>query len=448
MEGRLTVTDDLARSKRIGWAFGAAGSTTILYVINVVLMYYLVTAIGMDPILAGSFMLIGRAIDAVADLMIGHFSDQTRSRWGRRRPWMAVGALFSAGGMAWLFSGTGTGALVLVALVLTFVGYSAFAIPSSAMPAEITRDPEVRTSLMAYRTFFIQVAGLAGGALAPAMIAWGGSSPKAFADMGYVIAAFVLFSMSVSVVMTAGVPDVGVRPVAKPSFAGLLQLFDNRPFLVLLGVKSCVFVASACLGATGLFFMRDVALRGETGMSQFALASGIAGTLSVPIWRYFARFGSKADVCMVALALSALTSLSWLLASPGEPVTLFYGRGALSGFAATGGLLMTLSMLPDAIEYGVRRSGLRKEGLYAAMFEFFQKAAFAVGPLMVGAFLQWSGYRAGTSAEVGQTETAITAVRMSMAVVPAIAQALAIALLFFFYRVPPLAASAAPEPVI
>ena len=440
--------DDLARSKRIGWAFGAAGSTTILYVINVVLMYYLVTAVGMDPILAGSFMLIGRVLDAVADLLIGHFSDQTRSRWGRRRPWMAAGALFSAGGMAWLFSGTAVnGELTLLALLLTFVGYSAFAIPSSAMPAEITRDPEVRTSLMAYRTFFIQVAALAGGALAPAMIAWGGSSSKAFADMGYVIAAFVLFSMSVSVVMTAGVPDVGVRPIAKPSFAGLLQLFDNRPFLVLLGVKSCVFIASACLGATGLFFMRDVALRGETGMSQFALASGIAGTLSVPIWRYLSRFGSKAQVCMVALALSSATSLSWLLATPGEAETLFYGRGILAGFAATGGLLMTLSMLPDAIEYGVRRSGLRKEGLYAAMFEFFQKAAFAVGPLMVGAFLQWSGYRAGAPAGMVQTDTALNAVRMSMAILPTIAQVLAIVLLLFFYRVPTLPAPDASETV-
>jgi GPH family glycoside/pentoside/hexuronide:cation symporter len=437
----VTGTDDLVRSKRIGWAFGAAGSTTILYVVNVVLVYYLVTAVGMDPILAGSFMLIGRVLDAVADLLIGHFSDQTRSRWGRRRPWMAAGALFSAGGMAWLFSGTAVnGELTLLALLLTFVGYSAFAIPSSAMPAEITRDPEVRTSLMAYRTFFIQVAALAGGALAPAMIAWGGSSPKAFADMGYVIAAFVLFSMSVSVVMTAGVPDVGMRPVAKPSFAGLLQLFDNRPFLVLLGVKSCVFIASACLGATGLFFMRDVALRGETGMSQFALASGIAGTLSVPIWRYLSRFGSKAQVCMVALALSSVTSLSWLLATPGEPEALFYGRGILAGFAATGGLLMTLSMLPDAIEYGVRRSGLRKEGLYAAMFEFFQKAAFAIGPLMVGAFLQWSGYRAGAPVGVAQTGSALNAVRISMAVLPAIAQVLAIVLLLFFYRVPTWAA--------
>ncbi|WP_246544453.1 MFS transporter [Novosphingobium profundi] len=438
----------LARSRQIGWAVGSAGSTTILYVLNVILMFYMVTALGLDPILAGSFMLAGRVYDAAVDLLVGQGSDATRSRWGRRRPWMAAGALLSTCGMALLFSGAGRaeagGQLVLmIALLATFTGYSAFSIPSSAMPAEVTRSPEVRTGMMAWRTFFIQVASLAGGALAPAMIAWGGSSPSAFALMGYAMAAFILVTMGTAVVATAGFPegDLAARaqrvPLAlrvRTALAGFVPLFANRPFLVLLGVKFCGFIGAAALGATGLFFMRDILGRGEAGMAQFALASGIVGTLSVPAWRALARLGSKPTVCASALLLACLTSASWLFAAPDESLVLFLARGALAGFASTGTLLMTLSMLPDAISWGVERSGKRQEGLYAAFFEFFQKAAFAIAPFLVGLILQTSGYRAGAVAM--QSDSALAAVRFSMALIPALAQAIGLVLILLFYDLP------------
>lgn len=433
----MVHNDSVPRPTQIGWAFGSAGSTTILYVINVILMYYLVTAAGIDPLLAGSFLLAGRIYDGIADLLIGQGSDRTRSRWGRRRPWMASGALLSALGMAWLFSGVTGGlpveVMVMAALLLTFTGYSSFSIPSSAMPAEITDSPQVRTSLMAWRTFFIQLASLAGGALAPAMIAWGGSSQGAFARMGYCMAAFIAVSMGVAVIATAGVRERAGAPDAGGGLAGFSRLFANHPFVVLLGVKFCGFVASAALGATGLFFMRDVLLRGESGMAQFALASGIVGTLSVPVWRQVARLATKPVICGLAMALSLATSLSWLAATPAEPDMLFLLRGGLAGFATTGTLLMTLSMLPDTIAFGVRTSGLRNEGLYAAFFEFFQKAAFAIAPFLVGVLLQASGYRPG--AGLVQTETAREAVRLSMSLIPAVAQAAGIALLLL-YRTP------------
>lgn len=443
----MASNDTVSRATQIGWAFGSAGSTTILYVVNVILMYYLVTTTGMNPVLAGSFMLVGRVYDGVMDLLIGQGSDRTRSRWGRRRPWMAAGALMSGAGMAWLFSGSGGAGreiTVMAALLLTFTGYSAFAIPSSAMPAEVTESPQMRTSLMAWRTFFIQLASLAGGALAPAMIAWGGSSQDAFARMGYCMAAFIVASMAIAVVATARMPERAVAPRPGTGLAGFSQLFANRPFLVLLGVKFCGFVASAALGATGLFFMRDILLRGETGMAQFALASGIVGTLSVPAWRFFARFTSKPRICAVALVLSVGTSLSWLGATPHEAQFLFLLRGGMAGFATTGTLLMTLSMLPDTIAYGVKRSGLRKEGLYAAFFEFFQKAAFAIAPFLVGVFLQASGYRSGTGGALVQSEAALDAVRLSMALIPAVAQVAGIVLLQF-YRVPDETAPASHE---
>ncbi|WP_429278180.1 MFS transporter [Novosphingobium gossypii] len=426
----------------MGWAFGSVGSTTILYVVNVMFLYFMVAHLGIAPAIAGSIMMFARIYDAIADLMIGYGSDRTKSRWGRRRPWMAAGTLFGAMGMAALFlpplasaSGAVTGQIVLV-LVLLFTGYSTFSIPASAMATEMTTSYQGRTSLMAYRTFFIQVAGLVGASAAPAMVAWGGGTGNAYLAMGMVMAVVVFVSMGTAVLTTSSARETVRTDHGLPSSQQIVSLLGNRPFLVLLAVKFCGYIATAAMGAAGLFFMRDVVQRGEAGMSQYAFISAITGMACVPLWRFIARLGRKEHIATGAYLLLATTSLSWVVAGPAESDAIFWARAALTGIATTGGLLMALSMLPDTIEHDFHRTGLRREGVYAALFEFFQKGAFAVGPFIVGLFLSANGYRASTGTAIVQGRDAVDSVRLTMSVLPALAYGASIVLLLGFYRSP------------
>jgi GPH family glycoside/pentoside/hexuronide:cation symporter len=190
------------------------------------------------------------------------------------------------------------------------------------------------------------------------------------------------------------------------------------------------------MGAVGLFFMRDVVGRGEGGLSTYAFISAVVGMACVPAWRWIAKLGRKEHVLVGAFVLLGLASLSWFVAGTSESNAIFVLRAAIIGFATTGGLMMALAMLPDAIENDFHRTGLRREGVFAAIFEFFQKAAFAIGPFIVGLFLTANGYQASTTGAVVQSAQAVDAVRLTMSVLPAAAYIASILLVVLFYRLP------------
>ncbi|WP_238538971.1 MFS transporter [Novosphingobium sp. AP12] len=426
---------------RIGWASGGAGSTTMLYLVNAMLLYFMITQWGVQPAVAGALLLGVRLYDGVLDMVIGTLSDRTRSRWGRRRPWMAAGALVSAAGTVAIFlpplsaDASMRQVQITLAVLLFFTGYSMFSVPSSAMPAEMTTDPAERTSLMSWRTFFLQLAGLTGGAGAPWLVARLGSGMQAYTAMACVAAVFVLVTMAASVLCTGRVAATKATGVSLSRGEAILTLLGNRPFMALLGIKFCGYIGIAAMGAVGLFFVRDVLGRDESAMAQIQLVTSVVGMACLPVWSRMAGRYGKVPVYVVALVLSIAANASWLMASAQEPAWLLLARAFAVGFASTGGLLMSLSMLPDAIEYDFMRTGLRREGVYSGVFEFFQKAAYAVAPFAVGLFLQWNGYVAGAGA-AQQSPQAIAAVRLTMGGIPVVTYGAALLILLTAYRLP------------
>lgn len=427
---------------KIGWAAGGAGSTTMLYLVNAMLMYFMVTHLGVAPAIAGSILLAARLYDGLLDLAVGALSDRTRSSWGRRRPWMAAGALLSALGTVAIFlpplreGSMGIYTQTIATILLFFTGYSMFSVPSSAMPPEMTRSYDERTALMAWRTFFLQVAGLVGGAGAPWLVAQWGSDRAAYFAMGIVAALFVGVSMAVAVVATRRVPTIPIAQSHDREKGSFLSILGNRPFVALIGIKFCGYIAIAAMGAAGLFFVRDVLLRDESVMAQIQLISSLVGIGVLPVWRMLARRWAKQHVYAVAMIMNILISASWLLADASEPGWIMVVRSILLGASASGGLLMSLAMLPDAMENDFHRTGLRREGVHAGIFEFFQKSAYAVAPFLVGLFLQANGYVAGISPGVRQSPHAVEAVRLTMGLLPVIAYSVALLLLLCCYRLP------------
>ncbi|MEO7385884.1 MAG: MFS transporter [Gammaproteobacteria bacterium] len=410
----------------LGWGIGSLGASTLHNGISFLALFYLSTVLGIDPGVAGSLILAAKIYDIATDPLMGWVSDRTRSRWGRRRPWLLTGALVSGAAFVLLFNppaASGPGLLLgaVGALVLYATGYTLFGIPYLAMPAEMTDDYHERSRLMSARTIFLTLGILAGGALAPVLVFAFGGGPGGYARMSWIVGALILATM---LACFAGTRDArGTLPDLNKASAGGLaaawqSAFGNRPFVTLIISKFCHLVGVAVSMSSLAFLVTQVLDRPESSMGGFVLASAAGSIVSMPLWLAVSRRSGKRAAYLVAVACYLPVLLSWLLATPDEATALFLGRGFLTGLATGGLTLAAQSMLPDTIENDFRRTGLRREAMFSAVYSIAEKLASAMGPFLLGLVLSSAGGDRG--------------IVLAAVAIPAVASLLsAVALLFY-----------------
>lgn len=421
------------------WGVGSLGTTSLLYLINMFVVFFLVRHVGIPAAVAGTLLAVTRLYDALIDPAIGSLSDRNVSRWGRRRPWMLAGTLLAPLGCIAVFNlpAAPPGALLytvtLAALLLYCTGYSLFSIPHVAQGAEMTDDYRARAALMAWRTFFVYASGLVITAGAPAMIAQLGGDRRAYATMSLVAGAIIAATMLWAVVFTgrARVTERSAQ-VLRP-LESLRTALANKPFLIILLVKMAGQLGTAFTGAVMLFFFVDVLQRGENALALLGLVANIVGVAAVPLWNIVLRSIERRSLLLLLLATNAATYLSWLVATPAEPQWLFLLRALSLGACGSGSVLVAMAMLTDTIELDRLKTGQGREGLFVGAFELMQTTSFIVAPLIAGFALSTAGLVPGQVAPGAQPQTALQMMRIAMSVIPASCTLLG-ALLLLRYR--------------
>jgi len=405
-----------------GWGIGSLGTSALHNGVAFLALFYLSTVVGLDPALAGSLILAAKVYDIATDPLAGWLSDRTRSRWGRRRPWLLAGALVSPFAFLLLFNppaGPGPGLLAapVLGLLLYATGYTLFGVPYLAMPAEMTDDYHERSRLMSARTICLTLGILAGGALAPLLVGTFGGGPAGYARMSWVLAALILATLLGCFAGTRGAR--ATSPVTTGSGAAHWRsAFGNRPFTTLIISKFCHLVGVSVSMSSLAFLVTLVLDRPEAAMGGFVLASATGSIASMPVWLALSRRAGKRATYLAAVACYLPVLLSWLLAGPGEATGVFLARGLLTGFATGGLTLAAQAMLPDTIEHDFGRTGLRREAMFSAVYSVAEKLASATGPFLLGLVL---------SAASGDRGIVLAAV-----VVPALASLLSAAALLFY----------------
>lgn len=419
---------------KFGWGVGAIGAVTMMIVVNVMLLFFMVSVLGMSPALSGLVLGAVRLADMLVDPLMGVISDWSSSRWGRRRPWMLGGAVGSGIATVALFhvpsfeTSSSTALYMAATLAAYYLAYSMFYVPYIAMPAEMTDDYDERTSIMSFRTAFSGVAGLIGLGLAPFLIGVFGSTREGFGKMGWVMGACVAATMLIAVATTSGARQSASG--GHVSLVNSLGVLRNRNFSMLLLAKFFALFAIGCNAAVALLFQVHFTARGADGLAIVGTCQHLTTIASIGAWLWLAQRFEKRTLLMWSLAGYAAASLSWLASSPVEMDVVFVFRGVVIGVFYAGVVLLTLSMLPDVTTDEQRRSGLQVGGAMAGLFAGVEKTAWALAPVAAGFVLSLTGFAGGKSPGVAQSAETVSGIAWAATVVPAVAFLLAIPFLF------------------
>lgn len=434
---------------KAAWGLGSVGTVTVLTINSLLLLFFMTSVLGLAPALSGSLLFGAKLIDAVAAPVLGGISDSWKGPMGRRAPFLLAGAFVSAFGIALVFNPPAAvdNALpvwILAGLIVIALGYTLFNVPYMAMPAEMTDLPAERTSIMSWRIAFVSVGGLITG-LAPQAATKLGGGRAGFGAVGYILAGVVLVSM-----LSAFAASRRTRQVSGGAQAGgfkrYLVVLQNRPFMLIIAAKVCQLVGLASLTASILFLMNNVLLQPESTVGLYVTASTVAILTLMPVWVWLGKRFSKRSLYITACLLFACLTSSWMLAVPHEPLAFILLRGFLSGTFSGGLLLMGQSLLPDAIDADCKKSGIRREGVYAGAYSFVEKASMAFGPLLIGLILQAFHFKPSLGKSVAQPPEALIGIIIGVAVVPAVLYAISIIPLLYF-KLDPEPIAAAGDPV-
>jgi GPH family glycoside/pentoside/hexuronide:cation symporter len=410
----------------IAWGMGTLSVGALFNSVNVLLLSYLVDFAGITAVLAGSLIGWSKLYDAFIDPIIGNMSDKSRSPMGRRRPFLIWGGLLLAIAAIVLFnvpsdlSSTTKTVYVLFALLIYATGYALFSVPYMAMPAEMTTRPHERSKLISFRVTAVAIASIFATFIGPVIIERAGGGQAGHTQLSFFLAALVIFSAVVCVYGTRTAPKhYDDNPSKLSQLKKFRLILSNRPFVLLLVIKLFHLMALAVTQASMPFLFRRVLNLSDSMLGIYFLLFYGAMMLVQFIWLPLSRRFGKRNLFFTITLIYGLFHISWYFVFPGEPVALIYARAIFLGSAAGGMLLLGQSLLPDTMEWDFRVTGLRREGMLAAVYTVFEKVAFAMGAAITGVFLGTAGYIQGAGImTVEQPESAVNAIYILASFVP------------------------------
>ena len=416
----------------VNWSIGTVGPVAILYLVSSGFMIYMTDVVGLSGLIAGALIAGVRVYDMFVDPLMGRLSDRTRSRMGRRRPWMLAGAIVMTLGSIALFSvpATRTGQSTtpqiiwtLAALLIYFTGYSMFNVPYMAMPAEMTDGYHDRTRLMSARVIFVSLSSLIGAATAPRLIQAFGGGAAAYQLTAGAIGMLGLLAMLYCVSATKFAKATAASAATQPLLMQIRIIASNRPFVMLVMSKLMLLLSMSSLTSSLWYMVQHVLHRDLNTASNISAAQTAGMLLCLPLWLQIAKARSKSRLFVLASIGSTAVLLSWMLVTPLAAMFSLVLRGFLLGAFAGGALLMGQSMLPDTMEFDFRRTGERREGTYSGFYSVVEKAGFAIGPPIIGFMLSAAGYVGLAHGEgpVQLSAAAVRAVYWGVSIIPALA---------------------------
>jgi len=374
---------------------------------------YLTDTVYLAPALAGIAIMAAKIWDAVTDPIVGFFSDNTRTRFGRRRPYLLFGAL-PFGLSVWLFftkpSLTGQTTLfwwALLMLCLVNTAMTLVNIPYSALTPELTSDYNEQTSLNAYRFLCAGIGTIMGAVIVMPIVNMFSSKASGFSAAGGVIGGIIIIATLITffAVRESAVPQKHGKKKTEAFLSAYRSVFKNSAYTVLLAVFVLHITALNFLQGMVVYYLKYI-YQAESFSSTIMGLLLITAIISIPVAAKCSNMLGKNVSYRVGLAVLCVSTIVIFFTGHRIGLTglalLFVCAGVGVGFA----FATPWAMLPDAIAW--QPEAVHNEGCYYGVWTFASKLGQAVSTGVSGLILSAAGYRADTL----QSSDTIFAIRL------------------------------------
>ena len=423
----------------IKFKYGLAdlGFALITSAIQFFILFYYTDVAGIDPAIAGLALMVGKLTwDAINDPLFGYFSDRTRSRFGRRRIYMLIGAV-PLGISAWIMFSLPkglTGVSAFLAVLFSFWLVDTFhtmtTTPYYAMTPELTRDYNERASLTSIRMIFSVVGYILGAALTTLLAGIfqgaGLNMQQAWSATGAVFGVIAITTTLITTLTVKERPELAGEPSKIPAIKAIFTSFKNRPFIILMLAFILSSFSFTVLTALVPYFITYQLEMGEQVSFVLLVMLLMIGIFIIPVKKIADKINKGPAYALGLFIASLAVMVSFFL--PHEPTPLIYLVAAIAGMGFSAQWVCPWSMLPDVVEYDEKMTGERREGIYYGLWAFLTKFTSALGIAVSGWALGLFGY----VPNVEQTSHALFGIRLFFSIVPAVVILISLPLLIWY----------------
>ncbi|MEK7661805.1 MAG: MFS transporter [Pseudomonadota bacterium] len=412
----------LKKSITIGWAIGELAIAAFVVLQMAFMLFYCTEALHIPPAIAGFALLLPRLLDAFADPLMGALSDRTKSKLGRRRFYLALGApllAISFGAVFFIPPEWPIGpkvALLVVSFMLSNAAVTIYEVPYSSMAAEMTQSYKERTTLAGYKMFAARFTGVLVAYGAPKIFGTQETLAQGFQQLGIVAGALILVTGLWGFFSTKDAPRFEHTPQTFSIKDEISSVLQNKSFAKLWSAFFLQNLAIGVSATTLIYFVTQIMLIPPKDSGQFMFAGALSALVATPIWVFVGRKIGKQRGYIIAIIGAALTAIPALFILPTQ-IAIFFPILILAGALDAANQLFPNAMVPDTVEVDELRTGLRREGAIFGAWGFARKLGMTGGAFLVSQLLALIHFVPGLAPNL-QAGGSLDGIRLIYAAVP------------------------------
>jgi GPH family glycoside/pentoside/hexuronide:cation symporter len=411
------------------------------------LSYFLVTVVGINAAAAGTISGAALLIASIWCIFIGYISDNSKSKYGKRRPVMIVSIFPTAILMSLIFIkvdfGGATVVYYAIICILFYVIYYTYLVPYDSLGAELTVDYNARTRIRSLCTVILYVSVFVGGTLVMyvqsgfAKAGIGGSAGSWSWAVAITCSLPMLICGLIAWRATRGKEPSGVdvqeQPKGENIFKSYLSVLKVRPFLGIALWSLLYFIGNTILAGMLVYFgVYVLGLSESTASTYFTISMVVTIVMAVPANWLSKKFGNKATL-IIAMCIYLVCGLFVAIKGPAgyvDGAIISVGYGMTNSIA----LIVSYSMVYDIGELNEFKYGDSKVAACVGTYTLGMGVAQAIGYSLIGCILAKAGFKAAAAAQTGSVITAIT---VTETIVPIIFMVVSAIVIIILYKITP-----------